>query len=61
MQFKNLDEIAIKTNIYLYQHFQKIKTLCRHVSRFAGPNLDLLDIRQSDTAPFCENHAKIYS
>ena len=25
--FKNLDQIAIKTNIYLYQHYQKIKTL----------------------------------
>ena len=34
IKFKNLDEIAIKTNIYLYQHHQKTKTLCRHVSRF---------------------------
>ena len=25
-----------------------------------GPNLDLLCIWQSDTAPFCENYAKLY-
>ena len=24
------------------------------------PNLNLLWIRQSDTAPFCENYAKLY-
>ena len=27
---------------------------------YLGPNLDLLCIQQSDTAPFCENYAKIY-
>ena len=25
-----------------------------------GPNLDFLCIWQSDTAPFCENYAKLY-
>ena len=25
-----------------------------------GPNLDLLCVRQSDAAPFCENYAKLY-
>ena len=34
IKFKNLDEIAITTNVYLYKHYQKTKTLCRHVSRF---------------------------
>ena len=33
-KFKNLDEIAITTNVYLYKHCQKTKTLCRHLSRF---------------------------
>ena len=27
---------------------------------FASPNLDLLYVRQSDAAPFCENYAKLY-
>ena len=26
----------------------------------AGPNVDLLCVRQSDAAPFCENYAKLY-
>ena len=34
IKFKNLDQITIKNNVYLYQHYQKTKTLCRHVSRF---------------------------
>ena len=34
IMFKNLDEIAITTNVYLYKHYQKTKTLCLHVSRF---------------------------
>ena len=34
IKFKNLDEIAITNNVYLYKHYQKTKTLCRHVSRF---------------------------
>ena len=25
-----------------------------------GPNLDLLFVRQSDAASFCENYAKLY-
>ena len=25
-----------------------------------GPNVDLLCVRQSDAAPFCENYAKLY-
>ena len=25
-----------------------------------GPDLDLLCVRQSDTAPFCENYEKLY-
>ena len=25
-----------------------------------GPNLDLLCVRQSDAAPFCENYAKLH-
>ena len=25
-----------------------------------GPNLDLLCVRQSDAAPFCENYSKLY-
>ena len=33
IKFKNLDEIAITTNVYLYNHYQKTKTLCRHFSR----------------------------
>ena len=33
-KFKNLDEIAIRTNVYLYKHYKETKTLCRHVSRF---------------------------
>ena len=28
--------------------------------RYSGPNLDLLSIQQSDTAPFCEIYAKFY-
>ena len=32
--FKNLDGIAFTTSVYLYKHYQKSKTLCRHVSRF---------------------------
>ena len=32
--FKDLDEIAITTNVCLYKHNQKIKTIGRHVSRF---------------------------
>ena len=32
--FKNLDEIAITTSVYLYKHCQKTETLCRHVLRF---------------------------
>ena len=27
---------------------------------YTGPNLDLLCIRQSYAAPFCENYAKLY-
>ena len=34
IKFKNLDKIAITTNVYLYKHCQKTKTLCRHFSRF---------------------------
>ena len=34
IKFKNLDEIAIITNVYLHKHYQRTKTLCRHVSRF---------------------------
>ena len=30
----NLDEIAVNTNFYLHKHYQKNKTLCRHISRF---------------------------
>ena len=31
IKFKNVDEIATMTNVYLYGHYQKTKTLCRHV------------------------------
>ena len=34
IKLKNLDEIVITTNVYLYKHYQKTKTLRRHVSRF---------------------------
>ena len=27
---------------------------------YLGPNLDLLCVWQSDTAPFCENYTKFY-
>ena len=33
---------------------------CKSLKRLSGPNLDLLCIWQSDTAPFCENYAKLY-
>ena len=35
MKFKNLDETEIKTKTHVYQHHQKTKILCRHVSRDA--------------------------
>ena len=31
---KNVEEIAIITNVYLYEHYQKTKTLCPHVLHF---------------------------
>ena len=31
-EVKNVDEIAIITNVYPYEHYQKTKALCRHVS-----------------------------
>ena len=31
IKVKNLDEIEVT---YLYKHYQKTNTLCRHVSRF---------------------------
>ena len=34
LKIHHVDEIAIKTNVYLYEHYQKTKTLCRHVLRF---------------------------
>ena len=34
IKFKNLDEIAITTKVYLYKHYEKTKTLCCHVSCF---------------------------
>ena len=34
IKFKNLDQIVITTNVYLYEHYQKTKTLCCHVSCF---------------------------
>ena len=34
MKFKNVDEIAVITNVYLYEHYQKTKTLSCHVLRF---------------------------
>ena len=33
-EVKNVDEIAIITNVYPYEHYQKTKALCRHVLRF---------------------------
>ena len=36
---------------------------CLSVKQFAlqaGPNADLLCVRQSDAAPFCENYTKLY-
>ena len=36
IKFKNLDEIAIKANVYLYKHYQKTKTLHHLVSCFAA-------------------------
>ena len=34
IKLKNLDEIAIVTNVYLYKLYQKTKILCCHVSCF---------------------------
>ena len=46
---QNLDEIAIATNVYLYEHFQKTNTLFRYVSCF----LDMYYLRLSEASSFC--------
>ena len=40
----------------------KVVICCRRIwfDVTTGPNLDLLCVRQSDVAPFCENFAKLY-
>ena len=35
--------------------------ICNDAITTAGLNLNLLYVQQSDTAPFCENYAKLYS
>ena len=39
----------------IFLNFQYLNLL-----QYPGPNVDLLCICQSDTAPFCENYAKLY-
>ena len=34
--------------------------LTEFTGNWAGPNLDLLCVRQLNAAPFCENYAKLY-
>ena len=53
-------DIGLTKNYYITISMQKISSMHKLILTISCPNLNLLCVRQSNAASFCENYAKLY-